>query len=231
LSVTGIRPSLTRISSAGTGLGTTNDFGVAFAGAFDAYALDGASHSQAQWVLGGGTAGFEGMLAGVIELGYRLDVSETQGPFARAAFDGRMQGNDRFYFSMLELPRLTLGWQFLSGRTVLEVGARGGPILTGRFNPGDNGVRSLSGSLEYGAFASAQVEFLRFEATAMRIDARKTGNFTPVDLGKGSVCAIAGKVGICGDFMVMRGDARFPVYGHQEALATYAGITVGLASW
>lgn len=231
LSVVGIRPTLTRISSAGTGLGTTNDFGVGFAGSIDSYALDGASHGQMQFMLGGGQAGFEGMLAGVIELGYRLDVSEKQGPFARAAFDGRMQGNDRLYFSALELPRLTLGWQFLSGRTVLELGARGGPILTGRFNPGDSGVRNISGSIEYGAFASAQVEFLKFEATAMRIDARKTGNFTPVDLGRGSVCAIAGKVGICGDFTIFRGDARFPIYGHQEALATYAGVTVGVASW
>jgi hypothetical protein len=65
----------------------------------------------------------------------------------------------------------------------------------------------------------------------MRIDARKTGNHSPIDLGRGQVCAIAGKVGICGDFTVFRGDALFPTYGHQEALATYAGLTVGVASW
>ena len=211
---------------------TTTDLGVALAGAVDTYALDGTTHGSLQFVLGGGQAGFEGMLAGAIDIGYRIDVTDKHGPFGRAAFDGRIQGNDRLYFSALELPRLTLGWQFLSGKTVLEVGARGGPILTGRFNPGDAGVRSISGSLEYGGFVSAQVDFLRFDATAMRIDARKTGNGSPVDVGRGAVCGIAGKLGICADFMILRGDANMgPTRGTEEALATYAGLTVGLASW
>src|SRR5690606_4301918 len=131
LSITGIRPSLTRISSART----TNDFGVAFAGAADSYALDGTTHGQLEFVLGGGEAGFEGMLAGVIAVGFRLDVTDEHGPFGRAGFDGRLQGNDRLYFSALELPRLTLGWQLLSDHTLVELGARGGPILSGRFNP------------------------------------------------------------------------------------------------
>lgn len=211
---------------------TTTDLGVAFAGQVDTYALDGASHGSMQFVLGGGQAGFEGMLAGVIDFGYRIDVTEKQGPFGRAAFDGRLQGNDRLYYSALELPRLTAGWQFLSGKTVLEIGARGGPILTGRFNPGDTGKRSISGSLEYGAFVSAQVDFLRFDATAMRIDARKTGNGSPVDIGRANLCAVAGKVGVCADFMVLRGDVNMgAALGTREALATYGGVTLGVASW
>jgi hypothetical protein len=232
LSVVGIRPSLTRVSVAGQ---ASSDVGLGFAGKMDSYALNGTTHSSMQFALGGGQAGFEGMLAGVIDFGYRLDVSEKQGPFGRIGFDGRIQGNDAFYFSALELPRMTLGWQFLSGRTVLEIGARGGPILTGRFNPGD-GVRSTTGAWEYGGFASAQVEFLRFEGTAIRIDARKTGNHAPVDVGRGALCAVtagsARGLGICADFMVIRGDANVrSAGGFTEALATYAGVTVGGASW
>jgi hypothetical protein len=234
LTVTGVRPSLTRVSTTGS---TTNDLGVAFAGAADAYALKNTTHTQAQWVLGGGQAGFEGMLAGVIEFGYRLDVTEKTGPFGRVGLDGRIQGNDRLYFSSLELPRLALGWQFMSQKTVLEMGVRGGPILTGRFNPGDDGVRSISGSLEGGAFASIQFDFVRLEANAMRIDARKTGDHSPVDVGRAALCGLAGKVGICADMMMFRGTARFggppgsPTSHFDQAVATYAGLTVGVASW
>lgn len=231
LSLTGLRFSATRIStSAGQ---ATNNVGLGFAGGVDTYALDGGARGSLNWVLGGGDAGFEGMLAGTVDFGYRLDVTERQGPFGRAGFDGRMQGNDRLYFSTLELPRLTLGYQYLDGKTAIEAGIRGGPILAGRYNPGDEGYRRLSGSFEYGAFASATVSILKMEATVMRIDAKDTGNGRPVDVARGSFCAIAGKVGICGDLMAIRGDANMgPNGGHdQVAHAGYAGVSIGLASW
>lgn len=230
LSVAGVRASTTRIASP---FSTANALGLAFAGSADSYALDGTTHASASWVLGGGEAGFEGMLAGTIDLGYRLDVTERQGPFGRAGFDGRMQGNDKLYFSMLELPRLTLGWQYLDGKTVIEAGVRGGPILTGRYNPGDEGYRRLSGSFEYGGFASAQIAFLRMEAVVMRIDARNTGTGRPVDVARGSLCGIAGKVGICSDVMALRGDADMGprAGGVQTATSTYLGLSIGVASW
>ena len=82
-----------------------------------------------------------------------------------------------------------------------------------------------------GAPRMVSFEFLRVEATAMRIEARKTGDHTPIDIDRGAICALAGKVGICGDFM-MRGTANMgPLVGHQGALATYAGVTLGIASW
>ena len=87
-------------------------------------------------MLGGGQGGFEGALAGTLDLGYRVPVAEDHGPFGRIGIDGRLQGNDLLYFSMLELPRLTLGWQYLKGKTVLEAGARGGAILAGLYDPG-----------------------------------------------------------------------------------------------
>jgi hypothetical protein len=233
LSVAGVRPSITHVSAGGT---SANDLGVAVAGRVDSYALDGTTHAAGQFVLGGGQAGFEGLLAGVIDIGYRLDVTEKQGPFTRAGFDGRIQGNDDIYFSALELPRMTLGWQYLSGKTVLEIGGRGGPMLSGRFNPA-GGYRSTSGSWEYGGFAAAQVEFLRLEATALRIDARKTGDHSPVDVGRGLLCGVAGRLGVCGDFMLLRGTADMGatvtpgVVNNQHAVASYMGVTVGFASW
>jgi hypothetical protein len=230
LSVTGVRASMTRIATPGA---TSSSLGLAVAGGVESYALDGTTHGALQFALGGGEAGFEGMLAGQVDLGYRIDVTDNQGPFGRAGFDGRMQGNDKLYFSSLELPRLTLGWQYLSGRMVVEAGARGGPILAGRYNPGDEGYRRLSGSLEYGGFASVQLDFVRVDLTAMRIDARNTGNGRPVDVGRGSLCALAGKVGICADIMVLRGEADMGpnAGGIQTAMSSYAGITLGVASF
>ena len=56
--------------------------------------------------------------------------------------------------------------------------------------------------------------------------------FVAVDVGRGSICAVAGKLGICGDVALFRGDADMgPVLGTQEALATYSGVTLGFASW
>jgi hypothetical protein len=228
LDVIGVRPALTNLSTATQ---TTSDVGVGFAGSADSYALNGATHASMQFMLGGGQAGFEGQLAGVIELGHRIDVTEHQGPFGRIGFDGRLQGNDAFYYSALELPRLTAGWQFATRRTVFELGARGGPILTGRFNPGD-GVRHTTGSWEFGGLVAAQVEFLRLEGTAFRMDGRNTGDHTPVDVGRGTLCGVAGRLGICADFMALQGSASMGgTLGRQDALATYMGVTFGAAHW
>lgn len=230
LSVIGVRPAFTNLS---TDTRSSREIGVGFAGAVDSYALSGKSHGSMQWMLGGGQAGFEGQLAGVVEFGHRIDVTEHQGPFGRIGFDGRLQGNDAFYYSALELPRLTAGWQFATKRTVLELGARGGPILTGRFNPGD-GVRSTTGSWEFGGIAAAQVEFLRIEATAFRMDGRNTGDHTPVDVGRGTFCAVMGRLGICGDFMALSGTANMgtpAAVNMQDALVTYMGVTLGASRW
>jgi hypothetical protein len=228
--VSGIRGSLTHVQ---TPLQSSDNVGASFAGAADSYALDGTTHGAMSFVLGGGSAGFEGALAGTVDVGYRLPVSDTTGPFGRAGFDGRLQGNDEYYFSMLELPRLSLGWQFLHEKIVFEAGAHGGPILTGRYNPGAEGYRRLSGSFEGGLFVSMQMDFLRLDMNAMRIEARKTGTGRPVDVAKGTLCGLAGKVGICVDAMLMRGDADMGLGGGgvQTAMSTYAGMTVGLADW
>ena len=204
LSVTGVRFAVTHVNA-----GPVNEttLGVGFAGAAETYALDGTAHGSSYFMLGGGQGGFEGALAGTIDLGYRLPVSEDHGPFGRIGFDGRLQGNDLFYFSMLELPRLSLGWQYLKGKTVIEGGARGGAILAGLYDPAEAGRRKLSG-FEWGGFVSAQVEFLRADASFMRIETPKTLNGTPVDVARGQLCGVGGKLGVCLDGMLFRGDAN-----------------------
>lgn len=229
LSVTGVRVARTRVSAV-----TVKDsaIGVGFAGFADTYALDGTTHGTGYWMLGGGDAGFEGALAGTIDIGYRLPVAEDHGPFGRIGFDGRVQGNDLLYFSMLELPRLTLGYQYLHGKTVLEAGARGGAILAGLYDPGEDGRRKLNG-LEWGGFASAQTELFRLDASFMRIEAKKTLDGTPVDVGRVLVCGADGRLGVCVDGMLFHGNAEMRANdgGIHTTSALYFGMTVGITGW
>ncbi len=229
LSVSGLRAAYTSVST-----GTVNDsaLGVGLAGSADSYALDGTTHGSMYFMLGGGQAGFEGALAGTVDFGYRVPVAEDHGPFGRIGFDGRLQGNDLFYFSVLELPRVSLGYQYLKGKTVAEIGARGGAVLAGLYDPAEDGRRKLNG-FEWGAFASAQVDFLRLDVSAMRIEARRTLNGTPVDVGRAQVCAVAGKLGVCVDGMLFHGDAEMRANdgGIHSTTSAHLGLTLGIAGW
>lgn len=229
--VMGVRPSLTHIAEAGS---STNAAGVAFAGAIDDYAATGTVHLGFDWVVGGGQAGFDGGLGGVFDLGHRFEITPNQGPMIRVGFDGRLQSNRDYYFSALELPRGLVGYQYVHGKTLLEAGVRGGTILGGRFNPGEDGYRSLSGSLEIGGFLSGRGEHMKLDATGMHIDAWHTGDRRPVDTGRADLCALPyGNWAICADVALTRGDAAF-ANDHEAthvAVATYAGVTLGTASW
>ena len=230
LSISGIRGSFTNVAVAGRR--GDSAIGVALAGAVDTYALDGTTHGAMYFVLGGGQAGFEGALAGTVDFGYRLPIAEDHGPFGRIGFDGRLQGNDLYYFSILELPRGSVGYQYLKGKTVVELGARGGAVLAGLYDPADDGRRKLNG-FEWGAFAAAQAEFFRLDVSAMRIEARKTLNGTPVDVGRASLCGVKGKAGACFDAMLFRGDADMRANDGeiQSTTTAYLGLTLGIAGW
>jgi len=229
-SVLGVRGSITHVAA---GPGSDTAASLAVAASVESYALDGTTHGSMMFALGGGSAGLEGALAGTIDVGYRIDVTPKHGPFGRIGFDGRLQGNDLLFFSLLELPRLTLGWQYLDGKTVLEGGARGGAIITGRYKPGEEGRRSLSRSLEWGGFVAAQHDFLRLDLSAMRIEARGTLNETPVLVARAQVCGLASRVGVCLDATMLKGDADMgpAAGGIREATSTFVGLTFGVAAW
>lgn len=220
-------------TSVAAGPATDTAFGAAIAGTVDSYALDGTTHGWMQFAIGGGEAGFDGALAGTIDVGYRVDVSEKHGPFGRVGFDGRIQGNDLLFFSHLEIPRLTLGYQYLDGKTVLEAGLRGGPIITGRLKPGVEGRRSLSRALEWGGFVAAQYDLVRADVSFMRAEARQTLNETPVDIGQAKLCLMGSKFGGCFDGMIFRGDADMgPAYGGiRSTTSMFLGVTIGVVGW
>ena len=220
-------------TSVAAGPATDTAFGAAIAGTVESYALDGTTHGWMQFALGGGEAGVEGALAGTIDVGYRIDVGEKHGPFGRVGFDGRIQGNDLLFFSHLEIPRLTLGYQYLDGKTVLEAGLRGGPIITGRLKPGVEGRRSLSRALEWGGFLAAQYDLVRADLSFMRAEARQTLNETPVNIGQAKLCLMGSKFGGCFEGMIFHGDADMgPADGGiRSTTSMFLGVKIGGVGW
>jgi hypothetical protein len=179
--------------------------------------------------IGGGTGGFEGALGGGGAVGYRARLDEDYGLFLRLGFDGAMIGNQKLYVSWIEVPQGQVGYQYLHDRDVFEVGAHGGPILAGRFNPGDDARRDTTGSLEYGPYLSIHGGFGRIDGTWMHILATQFADGTPVDVVRGNACLYLGKsFGVCGDFSYMRGHTQW-AFGSitQDSTALYGGVLFG----
>ena len=171
-SVMGIRGAVTHTSGAETD-GTYG--GLMAQVASDQYKTEGllAVHGAMNLALGGGTAGLEGSLGGSVTGGVRLPVGEHHGPVARIGLGAELTGNNRFYFSRIRLPVAEVSYQYLRDRTVLELGMRGGAIITGRDNTGHRTRRELGdGSLEWGPYLAAHSRFGRVDLSFTRIEAR-----------------------------------------------------------
>lgn len=209
---------------------------VAFAGATEEYGGGQlfTAHMAGFFALGGGSAGFDGALGLSFTGGIRAPVGEHHGPFVRIGAAGELQGNDLFYFSRLELPVGEVGWQYRDGRTVLELGGRGAPILAGRYNTGDATSRKLGAAFEYGGYASAHAWFGRVDVQATRIEARGPLD-TPVDLVRGVACGYPWwpTVGVCFDLAYYVGRSTVDVLGpppatiESDARTTYGGLMIG----
>ena len=183
------------------------------------------------WGLGGGSGDFEASLGGALALGGRLPVGKSHGPVLRAGLEGYLLGNDLLYASMFELPQLQLGYQRARGRELFELGAKGGAVLTGRYNdPEREGRRVLGAAFEWGAYGSFHVTPARIDVSFTRVEARQTAPGGPVDVIDGAACGIVSFVAVCLDARYQRGDVRLPGGGSDEVQTMYAGLTIGLAS-
>ncbi|MFO0741035.1 MAG: hypothetical protein U0270_34370 [Labilithrix sp.] len=188
-------------------------------------------HYASYGYLGGGSAGFEGGLGGTLMLGARAPFGDKYGPLARIGTSMEMQGNKRFYYSRLVLPMAEVGYQYAPNDfTVLEVGGRGGAVITGRYNTGHRTRRELGGgSLEWGFYGAAHTKITRFDISYTRIQADDNYPGGAVGTLRGTGCGYFGRLGICGDAMVVNGDGyiglpRVPF----DVTTIYAGLTVGV---
>jgi hypothetical protein len=186
--------------------------------------------------LGGGSGGLEGALGGTLALGIRVPVSPHHGPVIRVGLGGELLGNSQFYYSHIDLPLGEVGYQYINGHTVFEIGGRGASLITGRYNTGDSFRRELGTSLELGGYLAAHAEQGRVDVSFMHIAATPDPG-TGVDVLRGTACGyVTPKVGICGDGMFIHGDEQppLPTVPPSTPLSTsstsiYGGLLVGFA--
>jgi hypothetical protein len=185
------------------------------------------SKDSHRFAIGGGGAGFEGTLQGGLAGGFRIPFGESHGPVFRAGVFGYLRGNDAFYASLLDLPQVQVGYQYLRRATVIELGVTSGAVLTGRFRAGEAETRRLGAGLEVGAYAALHVPYFRLAFNAMRLPASDALS-SPVRTAEGTLCAIATPVAICFDGRAQEADAFvWPGIAASEVRSLYAGLTFG----
>jgi hypothetical protein len=177
--------------------------------------------------LGYGGGGVEGELLLEGSGGLFLPLGPGAGPFARLGLGLEFLGNPKFYRSRFELPFLELGAQVLSDDVLLEVAGRGGVVLAGRFNTGDEASRKLGADGELGGLATLQFERFRLSATGMRIFSHHAPG-SPVDELRGQLCLepLEGLL-LCGEAAHHRGEVRIPGGTISDSTVRYLGVLLG----
>jgi hypothetical protein len=218
----GLRTAMTRARGA--------SLGVSFAGRSMSYSDLKGSNDRASmyWAIGGGGGGVEGMFGGSLAGGGSIDFDKFNHLVGRIGLEGYVMGNDYFYASMFEIPQGQLAYQYWHGAMLLEFGGKTGAVLTGRLrDPEQNATRRLPISLEVGGYATVHILPVRFDASLTRIDLRRDGLGTPVDVGEAAVCGVGWNFSVCIDGRYERGDVLPEVGPAHMFQTTYAGITLG----
>jgi hypothetical protein len=204
--------------------------GVSFSGHSERYAAyKSFSVREASFAfLGGGSLGFEGGIGMDVAAGVRLLTDEHQGAVLRLGMRGYLLGNDKLYESLLEIPQLQLGYQFLRPKEVFEISGRIGPVLAGRFNTGDEAERKLGKSVEVGGHAAVHIDPIHFEVQHSHV--LLDGPLGDVDLFSSRLCGDAWPLQLCVDARVGNGRAVVRGGGELDRPVTsyFAGMTLGL---
>lgn len=184
-------------------------------------------YSRLSGSLGGGNVGVDGRLALAHTSGVRLELGDFHGPFFRVGIRGWFASNERLLTSFLELPHGEVGYQYLDDWWMLEVGARTGPVLVGRYNPTGEGHHRLGRSLEVSGYVALSVERLRLEGSVMRVE--RSGDQHPVDIARVDACLWPGaSYAVCLDgqwLRIQRDDAS--TGGSYEVPSSHVGLLFG----
>ncbi len=222
----GLRGTMTRLH----GVTGDNEWGMAFWAAGEQYENHQYFSTRGAYRLGigGGGAGFEGALHGNWAGGIRIPLGADQGPVIRLGLNGTLQGNNRYYASLLELPQLQIGYQYLHGQTLVELGAKSGAVLVGRDRIGDAN-RKLGEGLEYGAYASLQLPWLTANAELTRLPGNDAVS-APVNVAEGRLCGRAAPLAICADARACFTKAALdPADPDSRVRSVYAGLLLGFS--
>jgi hypothetical protein len=178
-----------------------------------------------------GAKGIQGGVDSAAAGGYRVPLGPYQGIVLRGGYEGAFFGNTYLWDSSLEVPQLQLGYQWLGlypRAQVVDVALKGGYVLFGRFDPGDEAKRRLDGSPEVGGIASIHLGLLDVRAIYTRTYARHDGG--PVDQVEGALCARVLSLIVCETMRYEVGDVRLPSSGAlRSAEVSFVGLRVGTA--
>ncbi|HEY6562046.1 MAG TPA: hypothetical protein VI072_32485 [Polyangiaceae bacterium] len=182
--------------------------------------------SQLSAHMGGGSTGFDGRLLAESAVGVRWPLAGAHGPLLRLGARGWLQGNDDFYSSLVELPSLHAGYHIFKRGLLLEVAARGGVALIGRFRAGDAAARRLGESLVWGGHATFHIERTLLSAEWSRIEVQSG----PVDVARVTLCGAADWLLLCGEVQ-HHAERLDPEVGRGAALeqrALVGGFSLGV---
>lgn len=177
------------------------------------------------FLLGGGARGFEGGLGADLAWGWRVPVAPKHGPLVRLGMRGYLLGNNELYASLLELPQVQLGYQWMRGAELLELAGHAGAVLAGRYNTGEHAYRKLGDAFELGGHAAAHLRPVHLELGFARVLTDSSPG-DPVDTVTGQLCGQAVFAWLCVDARYYRGNSNVLV-GSGVVDAVYAGFSVG----
>jgi hypothetical protein len=177
--------------------------------------------------LAGGHHGVQGSFANAVAGGLRVPFDKTHGVVVRGGIEGSIFGNKFLWDSLIELPQFHLGYQWLVPGSVVDVTAKTGYVLEGRFNTGDAGKRRLDGAPEIGGIGALHIAGIDVRASYSHIIPRHGG--APVNLFEAAFCGHASVIVLCSDTRYEVGDVRVPPDdAYRSAQVSYVGLTFGV---
>lgn len=176
-----------------------------------------------------GAKGVQGGFTSALSGGPRISLGRNDGIVVRAGAEASIFGNRYLWDSLLELPQVQVGYQWLVPHSVADVALKTGYVLLGRHNTGGDGFRSLSGAPEFGAIASLHLGPVDLRAAWSHILARHDGD--PIDWFEGAFCGYASSIVLCQTTRYEVGDVNVARGGRLESRhsqVAYLGLTIGV---
>jgi hypothetical protein len=205
---------------------TGRGLGLSFSGYSERYTMTHLSSRVSSFVfLGGGSLGMEGGLGLDAATGFRFPAGGHQGLVLRLGLRTSLVGDDKFLESLIEIPQLQLGYQWMKSNRMVEIAGRAGAVLAGRFKPGDEAARKLGKSFDVGGHGALHWDSLHFDLQHTRVWLE--GPAADVDFIFGRVCGDLAWFQLCVDSRIDRGGVFLP--GPDDATATATSIYSGLS--
>lgn len=180
--------------------------------------------------IGYGSASLEGGLGADLAMGIRMPITESVAAILRAGLRAYLFGNDLFYTSSVELPQVQAGVDWSNSRIQVEIAARGGLVLVGRYRVGQLRVKPGQ-SPTLGAFGSFRIPNALVEFSWTHLFAEGKSNFSDYDEIRAIACAVPHPLVVCADVGYKRAGSMDKANTAHPARGrtVYVGATLSIA--